>query len=333
MIYILCPENKMTGGTEALHQLHHYLKQLGTKSYMVYHDIDYNYTRAKVPERYLKYAANDSVVNGSDIIDDKSNLLIVSESATAMLWKYSNIKKIVWWLSVLFYDGGNLHFKNSIKHWLKMNVTQFPNFTCFKKYHSPYPVSEVMHYCASEFAYEYVTKTLKQKATKLIEPISKEFLDAGMYTEIDGRKDIVVYNPAKPSLIMKKLLERGKFIYRPIVNMTAEQIIMLFRETKLYVDFGEFPGPERIPKEAAYNGTNVLVGKRNASVNSFDVNIPDIYKVEDLTDINSIEEQIGRMLCNYKEDFTDFDIYRQQIDSLEKNFLNVLKEFKKYDWE
>ena len=41
-------------------------------------------------------------------------------------------------------------------------------------------------------------------------------------------------------------------------NMTPEEISDLFRKVKLYVDFGNFPGPERLPKEAVYNGVNNL---------------------------------------------------------------------------
>lgn len=330
MIYILCPERKMTGGTEALHQIHYYMKKLDIVSYMVYHDVDYNYTDATVPERYLKYVSNDEVVRGKDIVDDVNNLLIVSESATAMLWKFSKIKKMVWWLSVQFYDGGILHFKNSIKHWIKLNIINFPHLTFFSNYHAPYPVEKVKHYCASQYAYDYVTKTLKQKASMLIEPISKEFLDAGMYTETYNRADIIAYNPAKPSKTMSALLKNNKFMYKPIVDMSADEIISMFREIKLYIDFGEFPGPERIPKEAAFNGTNVLVGKRNAAVNSFDVNIPEKYKIENLSNITWIESIIGKMLLEYKHDFSDFDTYRKQINQLEENFLEGLKELKKY---
>lgn len=333
VIYILCPEKKVTGGTEAMHQLHYYMKLQGIKSYIVYHDIDYKYVQAHVPDRYSKYVEEDAVISGNMIEDSSRNLLIVSESATALLWKYHSINKVVWWLSVGYYDGGMLHFRNSIKHWLKISAKNAPRIGRFSQYHHPYPVENARHYCASKYAFEFVTKKLKQPATMLVEPISKEFLDAGMYTLTEGRQDVIAYNPAKPSKIMQRLLKRGNFDFVPIQNMSANEIINTFRKIKLYVDFGAFPGPERIPKEAAYNGANILVGKRNAAINEFDVNIPEIYKLKNTSDIVSVEKRIGDMLTHFEDDHGDFDVYRNQIDMLERNFAQGLNRFSKYDNE
>ena len=54
-----------------------------------------------------------------------------------------------------------------------------------------------------------------------------------------------------------------------------------YTEAKLYIDLGEFGGPERIPKEAVYFGCNIIVANHNAAANDFDVAIPQEYKIDD----------------------------------------------------
>lgn len=327
-IYIFCPENKVTGGTEALHQLRYYLEKIGKKAYIIYHDIDNNFVdNASIPDRYNKYfIENKNILNFNEIIDSEENCVITSEFATTLLWSFKRVKKVVWWLAVKFYDGGKLHFKNSIKHCIKLSIKNPQELFNFKKYHNPYPVEDVIHFCASEYAYQFVKNKLHQNPFRLIEPISKEFLEAGMNNGISFRKDKIAYNPAKPSKTMKKLLLENNFDFVPIINLEPEEIIELLREVKLYIDFGDFPGPERIPKEAVYNGANILVGKKNAAINDFDINIPEKYKVENFNDINYISRKIEIMLKEYNKNYHDFDIFREQIDSLEYNFIENLRE-------
>lgn len=326
-IYVLCPENKVTGGTEAMHQMVYYLRLINCNAYLIYYDINYNYKNSKTPDRYLQYIKEDSwVINNSNIIDSSENCLITSEFATALLWKYKNISKIVWWLSVKFYDGGVFHLKNSIKHWIKLTIMDRHIYK-FKEYHNPYPLKNVINLCASQYAYDYVTKKLKYPAAKCIEPISLDFLKKGSYRNPQDRKSIVVYNPAKPSKLMETLLKRNKLNYIPLQNMNPDQIANLFRKVKLYIDFGEFPGPERIPKEAVYNGANILVVSRNASKNDFDINIPLKYKINEnkTKDIKYIENEIIENINNYETNFSDFETFKLQIENLEVNFISSLR--------
>ncbi|WP_150384042.1 hypothetical protein [Bifidobacterium rousetti] len=327
-IYILCPAGRTTGGTEALHQLRYYLESIGKDAYLSYYDEDERFVDCEPPERYAEYLPTEGkIVNGNAIADDPENSVVAPEFSTGMLAAYRNARRIVWWLSVHYYDGGPLMSRLAVRHWLKRSLSNPTDLFRFRKYHHPLRPDAAEHLCASQYAYEYVTESLRMPARRLVEPISKPFLEIGMERERSPRrKDMVAYNPAKPSKVMRELLARNEFDYVPITGMTPEQIVGVLREVKLYVDFGEFPGPERIPKEAAYNGAAVLVIRRNAACNPFDVNIPERYKLPVDTSLDEISRTIRVMLDDYAAIYPDYDVFRTQIDGLERRFVETLRE-------
>lgn len=326
-IYILCPEKKVTGGTEALHQLRYYLEITGHIADIVYYDSEGDYVDAEPPERYQQYFADENrCISGYDIIDEEDRCVVTPEFSSFLLWKFHQVQKVVWWLSVKFYDGGNFMKKLAVRHWLKQSIYCPTDLLHFGKYSNPMDPKSVMHFCASEYAYQYVTTTLKRPAIRLIEPISKDFLEIGPEKALNrNRKNIVAYNPAKPSRIMEKLLEQGKFEFVAIKGMNPRQISELLRDAKLYVDFGEFPGPERIPKEAVYNGAEIIVGRRNAACNSFDVNIPEKYKIKQFSNLEIVASAIDEALTTYESNYQDFNEFRNQIINLEGNFIRMLQ--------
>lgn len=323
IIYIYCEANLMTGGPEALHQLRYYLELSGFNAYMVY-------TNKKkgigaTPERYYQYFPSGiKEVNEDEIIDSHNNCIITSESSTCRLRRTKYTQKVIWWLSVVNRDTNWMDSVFSVKTRLARIVKICSFWNTDRR---PYPRKKAMNLCASKFAYSFVTDKLKLPAAYLIEPISKEFLDMGR-GKINGivRKNVVAYNPSKPSKVMKLLLARNNFDFLPIKGMTPCEIAEAFRKIKLYIDFGNFPGPERMPKEAVYNGCNILVGKHNAAVNDFDIAIPNSYKMDDAESIDNIEKKIQEMLDNYEKESIDFEHFRNQIQNLEPNFIKSIKQ-------
>ena len=322
IIYIFCQANLKTGGPEALHQLRYYMEIIGLNAYIVYTSV--NEKISPTPDRYLKYfTEKKGIVKLEEIEDIEENCIIVSESQTSQLRKFKYTQKVIWWLSVINRDT---NYYDRVFN-LKTRLKRF--YLChafWNSYIRPYPRNKAINLCASKFAYEYVTKKLKIPAFYMIEPISKEFLELGMVNEnYNNRENSVAYNPSKPSKIMNKLLNRKDINFIPIKNMTPEQISQLFRKVKLYIDFGNFPGPERLPKEAVYNGANILVGYRNAAINDFDVAIPEKYKIKDYNNEELVVKQIKEMLNEYNKQYNDFDKFRMQIYNLESNFILSIK--------
>ena len=102
-------------------------------------------------------------------------------------------------------------------------------------------------------------------------------------------------------------------------------MINLFRTNKLYIDFGNFPGPERLPKETVFNGMNILVWNHNAASTN-DVMIPRKYKLNTNITVSEVEIHIQNMLNNYERDFHDFDEFRHMISEMEMNYYRQLSQ-------
>ena len=95
----------------------------------------------------------------------------------------------------------------------------------------------------------------------------------------------------------------------------------LLGTSKVYIDFGNHPGKDRIPREAAIMGCCVITGKRGSAYFHEDVMIPDEYKFEDRLDaIPSIVELIQNCMTNYEERLLDFEQYRAYIKNEQKQF-------------
>lgn len=266
------------------------------------------------------------------IIDSSHNILIVPENESYYLKKYHKIRKAIWWLSFLAYDG-----LRTRRYRLKKAMGNVAKFFLnpFKKKKYVYRsirkalklTDEIIHLCGSKFAYDMIkSKYAIKYPIMLVEPISKDFLDAGMGDNTVPRKNLIAYNPAKPSNIMAKLLLHKEFEFIALRGFTPQELTKVYREIKLYVDFGAFPGPERIPKEAVYNGACILVGKQNAASNDFDVAIPEQYKITDLDNETLIVSKIQDILDHYEDRIKDFEPFKQKIDRLEENFKKSIQQ-------
>jgi len=317
LVYILCTANLRSGGPEALHQLRFYMEKAGLKAYMVYFNITENID--PMPEVYQIYGTNRK--SFTEIIDKKTNIIIAPESSTIMLNGFGKIRKYIWWLSVNWFD-----YKPATNaQLLKLNIR---NLFGYKKQilsYNDFKLNNCTHLCGSKYAFEYVSALGIRKPHYLVEPISKEFLDADMNSDYI-RNDEVLYNPAKPSEIMNKLLEDNTFKFKPLMNMVPAQLIESYKKAKLYIDFGHFGGPERMPKEAVYFGATILVNYRNAAQNDFDIAIPLKYKVKEYSDLESVKTRIKSMLENYDSNIIEFQGFKNKIAKLEDNFMNQINQ-------
>jgi len=330
-IYVVSPYGLVTGGPDALHQMVYYLNKEGYDASIVYSDI--NSYKYPIPSPYRIYVDNYLLLD--DIKDGKNNVLIVPETQSHLLKDYSQINKYIWWLSV-DNDIVSSGFKNKIKKIIeKINIKNIKkiyklntlkNFILHKKYEFKKD-DNIKHLCASYYAYDYVTKRCKNKDNVFlcIEPISKIFLDKSKLV-ITDKKNIILYNPKKNFEFTKKILQQNlpyKFI--PLKGYNQDELIRLYQYAKLYIDFGNFPGAERIPKEAVINGCCIITGKFGASAYHNDVPIKDEYKF-DATDenIDSIVEKINDVMENYDEKIHEYNEYRETVWNLESKFIKQL---------
>lgn len=308
MIYIACPEKFATGGTELLHQLYYKLKKKNRDVKIFY----YGYTSGDpVAERFKKYEVEYVL----KIEDNSKNLLIVPEVATEVLDEYKNIEKSVWWLSVdnYFTSRGEavIFWKKILK---KILGKTKPKFDFRNK--------SVLHYAQSQYAKEF----LKEKGIQNVQYLSDYLNDIFLQEIVDynskNRENIVLYNPKKGIEFTRKIINQFQDIkFIPLENMTPDQVKELCKISKVYIDFGNHPGKDRFPREAAILGCCVITGKRGSANYYEDVRICDEYKFDDLkSNIEKIGNKINEIFKNYDVKIEDFKNYREMIKNEESQF-------------
>ena len=96
--------------------------------------------------------------------------------------------------------------------------------------------------------------------------------------------------------------------------MNREQLLETFQTSMLYIDFGNHPGKDRLPREAALNGCCIITGRRGAAKNDVDINIPSCYKFDEYKEpLSNVIDKIRYVLGNYESCISDFDSYKQMI--------------------
>ena len=341
-IYVFCPNDIVTGGPDALHQMVYYLNDVGCDANIVYYAFSKKH-KFFIPEAYKIYVS--TFITEREYIDAPGNIVVLPEHAVGKLKFLKKAKVLIWWLSV---DNNvnrssflwKLYFfvtlpARVVKNWYyykKRFGEAIVKTLQMKKYDFNAEPQNVEHLCASHYAYDFVSQKTKRKTTLCIEPISKIFLEK--YKECKGefgfldRKDIVLYNPRKCGAFVEKLMKCAPDLnFVPLKGMTQEQLIKNYMFSKLYIDFGPFPGAERIPKEAVLFGCCVITGRNGASDYYGDVPIPDEYKFADYQNqIDQIIEKMRDIFKNYQTKRTDFEAYRNTVLALEQKFMNSLKD-------
>lgn len=311
-IYVLCPSYNKTGGTELAHQLVYAINQNHIDAKIAYYE---NYANGggglnpmKINDAFLGYV--DSFVTLDKIVDSPDNILIAPEVCTEYLKSYKAIQKCIWWMSVdnylkwhnvkvtYQYNGLWTVIKGIIKRKVRFGLPSFdPNIT---------------HFYQSEYAKKFLEKCGAAKSYRLSDYLNKEYLDVNPGLE---RKDVVLYNPRKGYAFTKKLIDSApEIMWRPLQNMTTEQVKDTLLCSKVYIDFGNHPGKDRFPREAAMCGCCVITGKRGSAKFFEDVPIADEFKFEENNE--SLERIIGKIkncLADYSNQSKKFDGYREFI--------------------
>ncbi len=338
-IYVLCPAYIVTGGPDALHQIVFYLNRLGINSTIAY--VANANCKIEIPIQYRIYL--DSFITKQEIIDNEKNAIIIPETYSYMAKEYKKAQVFIWWLSVdnnlkqtgflnktfyfltfpLRYILRNEKYKGRAKKIFLDRIKK-------KKYCFGNEQANVSHMCASYYALDYVESRSKRPVYKAIEPISKVFLDK--YNEhkdclsLENRSNVILYNPKKSGKFIHKLINKYRDLsFLPLTGLSQDELIEKYKSSKLFIDFGPFPGAERMPKEAVLYGCAIITGKHGASAFYGDVPINDKYKFTEKYH-KAVYERIRYILDHYHEIYDDFNEYRDVVLNLETGFIRSLKE-------
>lgn len=316
IIYIICPANYATGGPEELHQLGNKLQELGHEVFMHYYHFD-NKNSSPVHEEYKQFN-----LPYTDVVkNSKENIIVFPETFATYVFdkKYSNLQKIVWWLSVTNFfislDTIKGHFKKK-------------RFFFIKRFYKNYPIptlrklkkENVFHIAHSYFSIDFLRK-------KKIVPIGQisGYMDKMFYKNEDltaHKQDAVIYNAIKNGAFLEKIRALTPEInWVGLQNMTLEEVATWMKKSKVYVDFGYHPGKEKMPRQSCLLDCCIIIGKQGSAKFKEDMPILDEYHFDDTEkQIPNIISKIKDCLINYNERVPDFKQYKQELLSEKKHF-------------
>ena len=322
IIYVLCPAYNKSGGPELLHQLVFELKKNNINAYITYYDTN---------DKNLEYRnkAFDIYTNEyklfNDIEDNNNNIVIMPEGVDIIkkTKKLKKVYKVIWWLSVDNFLKA-YRFLWPIKLGKKAFLKAF--FSNNIMYTFKYIRKIDYHLCQSQYAVDFLNK----KGIKNVEFLSDYLNDT--YLKINNlkkknRENIVLYNPRKGFKFTKKIIEQSNGIcFVPLQNMTTEQVKEILLKSKVYIDFGNHPGKDRFPREAAMCGCCVITGKRGSAKYHEDVPIGDEFKFEDKKqNIKNIITKIEQCISNYDKEVSKFSDYKLFIKGEKTKFEKDVK--------
>lgn len=315
-IVIISSTHAATGGTELLQQICKQLRDEKLHASMYYTE-EYENSNVKMKFESIYNNPYDDQIQGESIA-------IVPETELDFMWKNKALfsKIFIWWLSVDNYYGSNKLENNWLKkiyHYLKHKR----NMIFLKK---------CSHLVQSQYAYDYLVNDLKINNDKI--DYLSDYLNEVYLSEkninLNKKEDIILYNPKKGSEFTKKIIAKvPEYRWVALEGMTNDQMVEMLTKAKVYIDFGNHPGKDRIPREAAMYYCCVVTGKSGAAKNDKDIPIPPKYKIDDKEEnLNQIHDVISESILQYEENIQDFASYRKKIANEKKQFAtDVRKNF------
>lgn len=306
-MYILAPENRVSGGPELAHQLCNALNRFtDIKAYMCYVTITKPYKIAMDVQAPVQYEIYETAhVTDVELVNNPDSFVVVPEALTPSMLLIPKAKKILWWMSV----------DNYIKSTNEENLDYIRT-------------NVFLHLFQSYYSLDYVNKKMPGVNGLFLSDYINEAHGKFIYPA-EFRQDIALYNPAKGYNELKPLIEKANWLnWVPIANLEVERVVLMMQAGKIYVDFGEHPGKDRIPREAASNGCVVITNKKGSAAFKEDVPIPEQFKFDDpsqnIDEINKLMHSICDDFKTYQDMFED---YRKFIKAEKDAFFNDVIRF------
>ena len=321
-VYVVCPAAKKTGGLELLHQLVFTLNAIGVNSTIAYTTIKKN--EEPTNEAYKKYVTE--YIPFEKIEDNEKYLVIISEHQIELMNGFKKAEVAIWWLSVDNYQKVYEPFKAYKLLGLK-GIAWYVKH-CRWQYRVSKIKKEIKYNLAQSFyAIDYLKNNGFSNIVYLSDYINTDYLNVKI-NKNKVREDIVLYNPKKGKKFSDYLISLDSSIkWIPLIDLNNEQVKELLLSSKVYVDFGNHPGKDRFPREAAMCGCCVITDKKGSAKFYEDVSISNKYKFEDKKKYGeAILNCIRYCFDNYEICFEDFNDYRNIILCEKEKFVKDVKE-------
>lgn len=311
-IYVVAPNRHPTGGVELLHQFVDAVNTSAGTARIVYFPFHGSHSR---PKAYEKYACPQALVGEAD---KSGSVVIIPETLTHLIRHFSYASVFVWWLSVDNYFGSL-----KLRYLIANRLLPFRHWTVRAD-------PRISHLAQSQYAIDFLRKNGVLGARLLTDYLNPDFITAAQQVDVRCKKDIVLYNPAKGMARTRQVLGLIPAHIKTVAleGMTRAQMVDTLASAKVYIDFGNHPGKDRIPREAAIMRCCVLTNRRGSAANSVDVPISDEYKIDDTCSGFALEaaRQVSRIIENYPAAGVRYESYRQIIQGEQRNFQKQVRE-------
>lgn len=315
---IVCPAGNPTGGIELLHQMAFILSQNGCCVEMCYFPSSKKHDLNNFYSEYLVNVKITKVINSH-----KDYIIVLPEVFSYLIRKVKKSKILFWWLSVNNYI-------NSKKIGYAIGNSFIP-YTYWKITND----QRIMHAVQSEYARLFLLKYHVEANYEISDYINDEYfsdISQAQNLPADKRKNIILYNPAKGGDEQKKMIKffEKKYKFIPLKGFTKKSMIGILGKAKIYLDFGEHPGKDRMPREAASLGCCIVTNKKGSASNDIDVPIANEYKIEQKGDYApKVDKVIKNIFENFEDETKKFEPYRQKIKMEKELFIKSVKLFAK----
>lgn len=255
---IVCPKGVATGGPEALHQLASAIADLGQEAFLW--DSDEVRGSSSAANSYEGY-----MPRWTDVSPRRGDIVVISEvSGNLLPFFYLECSVVFWWLSVDNFFGAD-----SIS--IDVLIHSFPN---------------LIHCYQSEYARNFLEGVGISEALPLSDYLNDDFVKTAALESArrpNTNSLLIAVNPAKGFKRASRVLDRmnTENIIR-LENMSRGEVVNSLLRAEIYLDLGNHPGKDRIPREAALLNCVVVTNIRGSAGNQVDVPIEkDIFKFDD----------------------------------------------------
>lgn len=265
-VVIFCP-TAITGGPEAIHQLSLSLNAIGVQAYILHigqanpiRISDRKLVSLAPPspaliEAYGAYGPQFS----PEITLDEDTLLILPEGLSAHHRRFAGCAVAIWWLSV-----DNFH-----RAYAKADAEGELSAILARR--------ELIHLHQSAYARDWLRGLGAERLYDLGDYTSPAFTAGPARTP--SPSPTASYNAAKGSDLAQGFFGANPQLEGlPLRGFSKVELRAILRERLLYVDFGHFPGKDRMPREAAVSGGVVFVHRKGSAESYEDFPLPDFFK-------------------------------------------------------
>jgi len=314
-LQVVAPVGAQSGGPESLHNLARLAIRLGFDVEIVYFPYGEGH---QIPDRYLHYQ-----IPVSTLKDEVNVAVVFPEIYCMQALSLENAKPLIWWLSVDFFQRIKYHsLRDKIRYFLMVLRRERP-FGGVKT------LRGLTHLTKAAYDRVFLEKN-EITGMQLSGPISSFYLQP--YTDglIIKKQNTILYSIHRNTKIVVSLIMRfPEFNFISLSSLNEQQLRELYLSSKLFIDFGNHPGKERMPREAVVSGCCVITGLLGSAANDEDIPIPKRFKLDDEDPYfyDKFKTLVSEVFNNFFVTSKEFDSYRREIyddpAQQERDFLKI----------